>query len=399
MKKIVKGFKKTFKYISCLIIFILSCIFSLLPKKLNKVIFISDTRNELGGNLKFMYDYISDDDYIKIVILKPDRRAKRNLKEKINLLINLSTAKYIFLEDMVQVTSYFKFRKNQELIQLWHGPGAFKKFGYSRLKKNGGDLKSIHSGYRKYTKAIVSGKGIRKNYAEAFDISIDKVYDTGFLRTDAFFDKEYVEAKTKDLYSQYPEFKDKKIILFAPTYRGTPYKNTASGGAHYDFTKLDFEKIYHELHEEYIFIIKWHPALYNNMVNEKIKLPNIEKHKDFYYDFSNFRDLNDLLLITDILITDYSSVIFDYVLLNKPIVYFTYDLNEYENGRGMYYPFQDYVFGNVAKNCSDMIKYIKEGNMMLNKRKTFIEKFMNACDGKSTEKTYNLIFNKEKNKK
>ncbi len=386
--------KKIGKYFGCLFTWVISYPLLLLSRKENKICFISDTRSELGGNLKYMYDYIPNG-YEKVIVLKKDRRAKRTFKERLSLLKELATSKYIFMEDMVQVTAYFHFSKKQELIQLWHGPGAFKKFGYSRLIKNGGDIKKVHRGYKKYTKAIVSGEGIRKNYAEAFGIPLDNVYATGFLRTDSFFDKEYIKKTKEELYQKYPYLKKKKVILFAPTYRGAPYRNVEEGGAYYDFEHLDFEKLYKELKDDYVFIFKWHPALYNNILNHQISLPNLDQYKDFYYDFSEYRDINELLFITDILVTDYSSVIFDYVLLNKPIVYFTYDLEEYENGRGLYYPFEEYVFGSTAKNSKELISSIKKEDLMPKKRETFKKKFMSACDGNSVRKTYNLIFKKE----
>ena len=126
-------------------------------------------------------------------------------------------------------------------------------------------------------------------------------------------------------------------------------------------------------------------------------MPDLSKYKDFYYDFSSYRDINDLLMITDVLITDYSSVIFDYALLDKPVVYFTYDLELYENDRGLYYDFKDYVYGSVSKNSKELVKAIKDGKMMNDKRKVFMKKFMDACDGHSTEKTFKLVF-EDKNK-
>jgi len=394
-KNVLSKVKKIGKYFGCAFTWIVSYPLLLLPRNGNKICFISDTRSELGGNLKYMYDYIPNG-YEKVIILKKDRRAKRTFKERLLLLKELATSKYIFMEDMVQVTAYFHFSKKQELIQLWHGPGAFKKFGYSRLIKNGGDIKKVHRGYKKYTKAIVSGEGIRKNYAEAFGISLDKVHDTGFLRTDSFFEQEYIKKTKEELYQKYPYLKKKKVILFAPTYRGTPYRNIEEGGAYYDFDKIDFEKIYKELKDEYVFIFKWHPALYNNILNKQVKVPSLEQYKDFYYDFSEYRDINELLFITDILVTDYSSVIFDYVLLDKPIVYFTYDLEEYENGRGLYYPFEEYVFGSVAKSSKELISAIQKEDLMEKKREGFKRKFMSACDGNSTKKTYHLIFKEKK---
>ena len=128
-------------------------------------------------------------------------------------------------------------------------------------------------------------------------------------------------------------------------------------------------------------------------------MPDLSDYKDFYYDFSSYRDINDLLMITDVLITDYSSVIFDYALLNKPVVYFTYDLELYENDRGLYYEFKDYVYGSVSKNSKELVKAIKDGKMMNDKRKAFMKKFMEACDGKSTEKTFKLIFEGNKKEK
>ena len=391
LKKLKKGIKAVMTYLISFGIGIVSKVDK------SKVLFISDVRDEIGGNLKFMYDYIGDD-YKKTVILKHDRRTKRTFSEKINTIFNLVTSKYIFLEDLVQITSYVKFKKSQKIVQLWHGPGAFKKFGYSRHVNNGGDLKAIHPGYKKYTHAIVSGEGVKENYAEAFGISIDKVFATGFLRTDMFFDKKYIIKTKTELYEKYPFLKNKKVILFAPTYRGAPYKNVSAGGANYDFSKLNFSKIYKELKKDYIFIFKWHPALYNNITNGQVDLPDLSEYKDFYHEFSEFRDINELLLLTDVLITDYSSVIFDYALLNKPIVYFAYDLDEYANGRGMYYPFEEYTYGNVAVNCDELITHIKKEDMMNTKRKKFMKKFMSACDGKSIQKTYNCIFNEEKKK-
>lgn len=382
MKKIIRKIKIIIRE---LITIIVNRIFVLIfPLKQNRVLFLSDNRETLGGNLKFVYDYLPEEKYEKVLSLKADKRLRRSLKEKINLMKYLATSRYILLEDLVHSTAHMKVRKGQELIQLWHGPGAFKKFGHSREST---DLKRIHKGYKKYAKAIVSAEAIRPCYAEAFSISIDKIKATGFPRTDEFFDTSLQEEKKKQLYQKYPFLKGKKVILFAPTYRGKNIKD-----AHYDLEQLDLEKIYQSLHQNYIFLFKWHPLLYMNNIQDY----NIKIHPDFYYDLSVERDINDLLLISDILITDYSSVIFDYALLNKPVIYFTYDYDEYVNqGRGLYFPFEEYVYGTVVTNDDDLIQAIQEEKMELEKRKVFIEKFMSACDGNSTKKTCEWIFGKD----
>jgi len=163
-----------------------------LPVKNKKVCFISDVRAELGGNLKCVFDYLEGKEYERVLALKADRRINRTMKEKFRMAYDLVTSKYILMEDVTDAITYTKFRKNQELVQLWHGPGAFKKFGHSRVA-NGEQMGKIHEGYKKYTKASVSGEGIRWCYAEAFGISEDKIKATGFPRTDVFFDEKYLE--------------------------------------------------------------------------------------------------------------------------------------------------------------------------------------------------------------
>ena len=386
MKKVMGKIKRILHEI---IVILCNRIFIILfPLKQNRVLFLSDNREKLGGNLKCVYDFLPEEKYEKVVSLKADKRLRRGMKEKINLMKYLATSRYILLEDLVHVTANMKVRKGQELIQLWHGPGAFKKFGHSREST---DLKRIHKGYQKYSKAIVSSEAIRTCYAEAFSISLDKVKATGFPRTDDFFDSSMIEKKKEKLYESYPFLKEKKVILFAPTYRGTQIKD-----AHYDLSELDLEKIYEHFHDQYIFIFKWHPLLYMNNKLKNIQDYNIQEHPDFYYDLSSKRDINDLLLVTDILITDYSSVIFDYVLLNKPVIYFTYDYEEYVNqGRGLYFPFEEYVYGSVATNNDELIQAIQEEKMEEEKRKIFQEKFMSACDGNSTKKTCEWIFGED----
>lgn len=389
---IVKYLKKIKKMFHAGLIYVLSFIFLVVPVKKKKCLFISDTRIELGGNLKFMYDYIPSS-YDKVIILKHDRRDSRGILGSIKLIYALATSKYIFLEDLVSATAYFHFKKSQEIVQLWHGPGAFKKFGYCR-----DDISSnhIHKGYKRYTKAIVSGNNIRQCYADAFGMDISKVQATGFPRTDLFFNKKYMESEKKKIYKKYPFLKNKKVILFAPTYRGTQFSE-----AHYDIEKLNLDDIYNKFSkEDYVFVFKWHPFLTNN-IEKGIALgyDKYKNYKDFYYDLSSEADINDLLLITDVLVTDYSSVIFDYFFMEKPIVYFAYDEDEYANDRGLFFPFNDYVYGSVAKNSKELIKMIEMKKIDKAQRKKFKEKFLDECDGNSTKKTYEWVFNNKISKR
>ncbi len=351
----------------------------------NKILFISDVRAELGGNLKNVYDYLDPDQYIKVTYLKADRRERSSFFVFLQFIYDMTTAEYIMLEDYFRYTSYFKVKQNQQICQLWHAAGAFKKFGYSR--KGGNEHIKIHRGYKKYAKAIVSAEDIRWCYAEAFGIDQAKVQATGIPRTDVFFDKDYIFGKQEELYRQYPMLRDKKVILFAPTYRGI-----RADDASYDFSKINLDKFYRELKDEYVFVFKWHPAVYNNILREDVQAYQTDQYDGFYLDLSREREVEDLLLITDVLVTDYSSIIFDYFLLDKPIIYYAYDLDSYAGGRGLYYDFEDYVYGPVVKEQEDLIQAIREGNQMKGRRKSFGKQFMEACDGHATERTCKWIF-------
>lgn len=374
--------------IKILIFAILIRILSLVLKlKNNRILFLSDVRNVLDGNLKFVYDMLDDEKCEKVLSLKSDRKEKRKFKEKFRLIYYLATSKYIILDDYSRMISIMKVRKGQEICQLWHGAGAFKKFGYSRQDKKKKWTDKIN-GHKNYTKACVTADNIRWCYSEGFGIDIENVKATGMARTDVFFDKLYIEQKREELYNTYPYLRNKKVILFAPTYRGTSLKKS-----YYDFEQLEVDKLYKELvDKDYVFIFKWHPGLYYKMQKKDIMPYDLEKYSDFYYDFSESRDINELLLITDILITDYSSVIFDYALLNKKLIYFTYDYEEYQQDRGLYFNFDDYVYGEITKNTDELIEAIKEEKLMEEERKAFMNKFMSACDGNSTKKTCEWIF-------
>lgn len=353
--------------------------------KPDRVLFASDVRAELGGNLKFVYDYLPKK-FDKVVDLKEDRRYRRSLSAYLKLAYYLATAKYILLEDFLDYTAFMKLREGQQICQLWHGAGAYKKFAFSR-QANDAERIRIHTGYKRYAKAIVSAESIRSCYAEAFSIPLERVKATGIPRTDIFFDQRYIEKKKRELRQRYPILQGKKVILFAPTYRGTQIRDAA-----YDFEKLDLAYLYQQLHQEYVFLFKWHPAAYNNLKAQETAAYDLSEYPDFYLDVSECRDINDLLLIADTLITDYSSVIFEYLLTSKPIIYYVHDLDEYEGSRGLYFPFSHYVYGDVVKTLSDLVDSIRRENMAPEQRAIFCERFMKECDGKSTEKTCDWLF-------
>ncbi len=374
------------------IIQILNLIFHIFSVKKKWVLFFSYAGDVLVSNLACMYDIIPESEYKKIVLFGSSLTAKKNFFEIIKTVYYMSVSKYIFLDDYFRIVNLLHPRKIQQIIQLWHGSGAFKKIGYSRIDRNKKSETKDYSNHRNYTKTIVSSESVREFIAEGFGMDIQDVSATGCPKTDVFFNKTCKKEIKEKIYRKYPFLKRKKIILFAPTYRGTKRNK-----AYFNYASLDLEALYNKFKENYIFIFKWHPAIYKKIIEEK-KHFDFSEYSNFYFDLSDYKDINELLFVTDVLVTDYSSVIFEYALLKKPIVYFVPDLAEYIDNRGLYFPFDEYVYGEIAETSQELLSAIEKEDLMLNKREKFLKTFMNKCDGNSTKKVYDLVFCKNARK-
>ena len=160
---------------------------------------------------------------------------------------------------------------------------------------------------------------------------------------------------------------DKKIILYAPTWRDNEYL----GEGKYKFaSKLDFDLAREQLSDDYIFIVKYH-----YLVSDKI---DWRPYKGFVYTFDETKDIAWLYLVSDMLITDYSSVMFDYSLLKRPMFFFAYDLEDYrENLRGFYFDFAKEAPGPISKDTKQLIEDIKEYDTSLwtEKNEAYRQKF------------------------
>lgn len=366
-KSLYRILQKTRKFVQIIFYNLLVHIFKCEEKR---ILLASNTKSSLHGNLLYIYDELKNYDYdIKILL---DEGGLKKIKYRIKLLYYVATSKYILIDDFFPVMYVLKIRKGTKFIQVWHALGAYKKVGYSRTDI--GNKNSIT--HKNYTDTIVSSDEVIENYAEAFGISRDRVHALGIPRTDLFFNQEEMDNVKKEVYKKYHFLKGKRVILFAPTFRGKGRKS-----AHYPEEYINLDMIYKKLDKDDIFILKLHPFTKN-------KLEIREEYKDKIIDLHDYCDINDLLLITDLLITDYSSVIFEYAFLEKPIIFYVPDLDEYDGSRSFYYDYEDYMYGTVAKNCEQLVEFIANKNVDINTNKLikFKERFLNRCDGNSSKR-------------
>ena len=348
----------------------------------NRIAFMSGRRDEMGGNPDYVYNLIKDRDDIDFKFLlfsDPNGHSKlKYIKEFMHLY---ATSKVVIVDDYFRLLNIVDKREGVTLFQLWHACGAFKTFGFTRLGKKGGP-KQDDVNHRMYDCAIVSSQEIAKHYAEGFGLSDECIAATGIPRTDIFMDEQYARNIKESFYEKRPQLKDKKIILFAPTFRGNGQMS-----AYYPLEAFDPQQLYESLGGEYAILIKLHP-----FCNERYEID--EKYKDFIIDLSEEDELNDLLFVTDLLITDYSSVIFEASLLDIPMLFYAYDLYEYISSRDFYYDFESFVPGKIVFSQSELTKSIKDNDFEIQKVDGFKNKFFDSLDGKSSERVADLIVSK-----
>ena len=300
----------------------------------------------------------------------------------------LATAKAVFLSTANDILSHFDVRPETKVIQLWHGVGVFKKVGYSTVDNphfgKGVKERQEYDQYRNYSYVTIPAEEQAWIFEDAFRIRRDAgiIVPIGVSRTDVFFDQEYIDAAYKRLYEALPQIRGRKIILYAPTFRGSTDKGKAPD-------QLDINAFGEALSDDYVLLIKHHGLAKN--------VPEIpEKWRDnFAFDMGKRKILGieRLLAIADICVTDYSSIAFEYAILERPLIFFAYDLDEYLDRRGMYYDYEEITPGPVCRTNDEMIDYILHIAERFNKQEIldFKQKYVNMCDGHATERTIELI--------
>ncbi|MBF0738322.1 CDP-glycerol glycerophosphotransferase family protein [Staphylococcus arlettae] len=353
-------------------------------RKGNTVLFTSDSRAEMSGNFEYVYNEMLrqnlDKTYNIHALFKSNISARRDFIDKFKFPYLLGKADYIFVDDFHPLLYTVKFRKSQEIIQVWHAVGAFKTVGYSRTGKKGGPFfNSVN--HRNYTKAFVSSETDIPFYGEAFGIKEQNIIPTGVPRTDILFDKTYEQQIVAEMEETLPIIKGKKVILFAPTFRGNGHHT-----AHYPFFKIDFARFARYCKENNaVVLFKMHP-----FVKNKLTIPR--EYQEYFIDVSDFREVNDILFVTDILISDYSSLVYEFAVFKRPMLFYAFDLEDYITSRDFYEPYETFVPGKIVESFDDLIVALDNEDFEQEKVPKFLDKHFKYQDGRSSERLVRNLF-------
>ena len=355
------------------------------PVQENKVLFLEMRFTKLSNSFELIYKALEESgEYdLKCSYVQFNFIRGHEFTQRVNeMLKELATAKYVFVDDASLILSSIPLRKETVAINLWHACGAFKKFGRSTAELKFGSSAATLDKYPNYgnlTHVTVSSPEVIWAYEEAMHLPKGIVKATGVSRTDQFYDKEFVESRKQKLYEIMPEAKGKKVILYAPTFRG--HVATASSP-----DRIDFERFCRELGNEYVIVCKHHPFVKNPPI-----IPEELQH--FARDLTKYLSIEDLLCCADICISDYSSLVFEYSLFEKPMIFYAYDYDNYCDWRGFYYDYSEFTPGPVVQTEDELLDSIKNIDTQFDKQKVidFKEKFMGSCDGHATERIIALM--------
>ena len=389
-KSVTKAYRDTRKSFVLHILYPCTYKFFALTRKLkpDKVVFIEARFDKITDAFQLIYKRMEDEGYEiheqYLLNIKPGNWAY--IGRCLRMLKDISDAHYIFLNDACDVTSAVSLRKGSSIFQVWHACGAFKKFGMSTADLIFGANRQTQEkfpNYRNLSYVTVSSPEISWAYEEAMNLkgTDTQIVATGISRTDVFYDKDFINNAREAVYSIFPQARSKKVILYAPTFRGRVAKARTPD-------RLDIPAMKEALGDEYVLLLKHHP-----FVKKRPAIP--EECQDFAMDVTKDLDIDKLLCVSDICISDYSSLIFEYSLFERPMIFFAYDLDEYFDWRGFYYNYDELTPGPIVSETDEIIDYIQNLDTRFDKAEVhaFREKFMSACDGHATDRIMELVHN------
>lgn len=381
-----------------------------IPEKRDQILF--DSLPDFSDNSKAFYEYLQTiNSDLRLVWVTSDKQLMEKLssngieaydKHSFRGFYQFFRSKFIFTTN----NTYLEFKSSRQiLINLWHGM-PLKTMGYAEVSQNPQLPHRSHDD----NYILISTSNLMKNLlSSCFHVDARKVHVTGQPRNDKIFSKEKsLENLSRLINKEHlmdKDFKDyQKIVLFTPTWRN--WEGKVDGKSNHDVMNLDD---YHDerftefmAQNKVLFLVKLHPfeeAQYSQTIEDKedTVLITSKMLQD------NLLDLYDILGAADILITDYSSIYFDFLLLDKPIIFIPTDLEEYENSRGFLLdPYNFWAPGPKALQFDDFLtelnNCIHDENYYRKERKLVNDIVNKYQDSKSSERLYNLVFG-EINKK
>lgn len=351
-RRVRKYLKKTYKRLFRLI--------GSLPARKNLIVFESFRGTQYSCNPRAIYEYLLDHHpryrmYWSVDKKKTDyfeaHRIPYIRRFSLKWLFTMASARFWITNSRMPL--WLPKPKHTRYVQTWHG---------TPLKKLAGDMEEVYipgTNTIKYKRNFFreSGKWNFLISPNAYASAIFRraflfgktMVESGYPRNDYLY-KNNNPSMIKQLKQKYDIPLDKKVLLYAPTWRDDQFYKKG----HYKFDlDLDLRLLQQAYGDQYVIILRMHYLIAENF--------DLTPYKGFAYDYSTNVDIRDLYLISDILITDYSSVFFDFANLKRPIIFYVYDLDRYRDTlRGFYFDIERDAPGPLVKTTGEVIEVVRD---------------------------------------
>ena len=369
-----------------------------IPIKENVILFETFFGKSYSDSPKYIYEYLQKNypDKFKCVFSVKSKKTEipygcKKVRRFFPAYFYYAAVSKFFVFNVRQPI-WMKKREGQVFLETWHGTPLKKLFFDIEEVMSANPLNKlqIYEKSRDWDYLISPNRFSTDVFESCFMFDRDKIIETGYPRNDPMH-SDHIEEDMEKIKEKLNLPKDKKIILYAPTWRDDEFY----GSGKYKFTlKLDLQKMQEELSDDYIVILRTHYYIADIL--------DISEFEGFAYNFSKYPDIVDLYLVSDILITDYSSVFFDYAGLKRPMLFFTYDIAKYRDTlRGFYFDIEKEVPGPLLFTTDEIIDSIKNIDDVTvaykEKYEQFYEKFCSLENGTSAKKVTDIVFFNKRN--
>lgn len=371
----------------------------LLPKKDNLIIFESFLGKQYSDNPRALYEYLRSNYPSFQMIWSVERNSLDHFSNYDVRYVRRFSLRWLYLMNRSKywlsnsrLPLWVRKPNKTIYVQTWHG---------TPLKKLALDMQEVHmpgtntekykrnfiKATRKWDYLISPNRYSTEIFKRAFQFE-NNIMETGYPRNDYLVNENNI-TEINRIKQKMNLPKDKKVILYAPTWRDDEYH----GRGRYKFDiPLDMDYMKDSLGEEYIILFRMHYLIAENL--------DLSSYNNFAFDASLHEDIRELYLIADMLITDYSSVFFDYAILRRPMLFYVYDIDTYRDQlRGFYIDFEKEAPGPLVKSTESLVEEIRkvenEPSPKLESIEKFHERFCALEDGRASERVVKELFEKK----
>ena len=347
---------------------ILYCFFKLCPQQ-KKVSMISRQGNLPSVEFQMIEKKIKEQNSdISVVLLCKtlDGGVNSAIKGKVSYALHmitqmyhLATSKVVILDSYCILASVLKHKKSLCIIQMWHSMGTMKKFGYTALDTMEGTssrLAHTMKMHQNYDYVFASADAYKDHLAKGFNCDIEKIITMPLPRLDLLKDEAYAEEIKQKIYKKYPMLREKKTIVYCPTFRKEEE----------NFSRAVYELVKLVDKEKYNIVVKLHPL-------SKIVLDEFVISAD---EFSSF----DMIFVADYFISDYSCIVYEAAVRDVPLYFYNFDMDLYAEDRGLAIDYEKELPGVISKNAREIIEAISEEEYDMEELRRFTHKYVEPTE-------------------